>query len=469
MSLRNERRGLGLLAVSLLVAFAGCAPEDPTVPNYDAPAVAQTRVVALGNSLTAGFTNGGLVAEGQLASFANLVTLEITGANMTLPLIASPGIGSTGAGPLYVTAEGSLESRPIPGGNPLALLTEASRLPAPYDNLGVPGATTRDVTSATSSANSQSAGNLYFDLVLRNSAFQGDNTQLSQMQTLVENAVPKTRTLILWIGNNDLLGGTLSGDPVVGANITPSAGYQALIAPIVSTVNVLEIPQVVLVNIPPVTSIPYVTTIAGLLQQGGLPLTAIRTEESDVQAILLSSQEVFLNADLTPKPEYIIGSGTPTESTLGSEYTLTSAEIAAVAAETAAYNSHLETLATTNGWALVDVATTLSTLSIDPLARPNALFPLLPNPGGAGVVQNVNAAFSLDGIHLSEIGNAVVANAILQALNATYTESFDSYDLADFSNEIGWEDFGTMAGSFVESGFYREIARSPLFQGSLQR
>lgn len=462
MRMLNHRRALGLLAALAFVVVApGCAPSDPSAPEITRSAVPTSRVVAVGNSLTAGFTNGGLVIDGQLASFANLVSRRVNGNDMTMPLVASPGIGSTGQGTLAVTAAGGFEFQEIPGGNPLGLLL-ASGLLSPYDNLGVPAATTQDITTATSSANSQSPGNLFFDAILRNSAFPGSRTQLEQMQSLVTNGVPATEVLILWVGNNDVLGGTLSGNPVVGTNVTPAAAYQALMQPVVDAAVALDVPQVVLLNIPPVTAIPYVTTIAGLLQQGSLPLAAIRTEESDVQAILLSAQTTFLNPDFTPKAEYIIGSGSAEELTLGGEFTLTSAEIAAVTAETAAYNSYLAGVATANGWALVDVATILGSLSVDPTVRPNATFPLVPAPGG-GFAQNVNTGFSLDAIHLSEVGNARVANAVLAALNDEYDEDYASYDLADFENLVGWEQFGT--GSKVEfNGVHERLAKSPLFQ-----
>lgn len=463
MRMLNERRALGLLAALLfVVTVAGCAPSDPEVVTYTRGAVAANRVVAVGNSLTAGFTNGGLIIDGQVGGFANLVSRTLTGESMTMPLVAAPGIGSTGAGTLHVTALGALEYRPLT--MPPTSMLLASSLPQPYDNLGVPGATTRDVTMATSSANSQSAGNLYFDLILRNSAFPGDATQLDQLRALVENGVPGAGTLILWVGNNDVLGGTLDGDPVVGTNITPSAGYQALMQPIIDAVVAMDIPQVVLVNIPPVTAIPYVTTIGGLLTQGGASPAAIGTEETDVAHILLSAQTTLLNPDFSVKPEFLRDPGTGASAdSLSSEFTLTNDEADAVLAEIAAYNSYLSGVATANDWALVDAFTILASVSADPATRPNLLFPLLPDGGGA--VQNVNAAFSLDGIHLSEIGNAFMANAVLDALNAEYGETFPAYDLGDFSNAVGWEDFGGVATQgFVAGDVYRELARSPLFR-----
>ena len=247
--------------------------------------------------------------------------------------------------------------------------------------------------------------------------------------------------------------------------MTPAAGYQQLMQPIVDAVVALDVPQVVVLNIPPVTAIPFVTTIGGLLAQDGASPAVIGTDEDDVAHILLSVQSGtdFLNPDFSINPDYLRDPGTgQSVSSLGSEYTLTNAEANAVLAEITAYNNYLSGVAAANDWAYVDVFSILASLSADPTARPNLLFPLLPTE--AGPVQNVNAAFSLDAIHLSEIGNARVANAVLEALNAEYGTSYAAYDLAAFSNELGWEEFGGSAITFEAGDVYRQLAESPIFR-----
>lgn len=469
MNLRSARLVPGLMAALFVFGVTGCAPDDPSAPTITRGAVPENRVVAVGNSLTAGFTNGGLVIDGQLASFPNLVATRVNGQGMTMPLVAAPGLASTTTeaglpqGTLQVSAQGVIGFQPLTVA-PTDLLL-ASALPQPYDNLGVPGATTLDVTNATSAASSQSPGNVYFDLILRNSAFPGARTQLEQLQALASNGVPGTGTLMLWIGNNDVLGGTLSGNPVVGTNVTPGAGYQQLMEPIVDAVLALDVPQVAVLNIPPVTAIPYVTTIGGLLAQNGASPAAIGTEEADVAHILLSAQSEtdFLNPDFSINPDYLRDPGTgQSVSTLSGEYTLTNDEADAVLAEITAYNGYLSGIAAANDWAYVDMFAILASLSADQTVRPNLLFPLLPTE--AGPVQNVNAAFSLDAIHLSEIGNARVANAVLEALNAEYGTTYENYELTEFSNELGWEAFGSSAATFGTGDVYRKLSESPIFR-----
>ena len=84
-----------------------------------------------------------------------------------------------------------------------------SQFSRPYNNLGVSGATVLDVISTTRSSDVSYpyGNNPYFDLVLRNGLLFPDS-----FQTVLEQAISlDPYFVILFIGNNDILGAAASG------------------------------------------------------------------------------------------------------------------------------------------------------------------------------------------------------------------------------------------------------------------
>ena len=96
---------------------------------------------------------------------------------------------------------------------------------------------------------------------------------------------------------------------------------------------------------------------------------------------------------------------------LEDQYTLTASEIGFVENATSAYNVAIGQIAQSYGLALVDANGLLDDLQDSGI----------PFDGGMITSQFASGgAFSLDGIHLTPRGNAVIANAIIDAINSTY-------------------------------------------------
>ncbi len=414
----HKRIALGLLIAAL--TLAGCSADDPSAPTATGN-VFPVHFAALGNSLTAGFMNGGLIEGGQNASFARLIVKQAGWADVAQPTISSPGIGPSGSA-LYVDETGAVTVDTV--ANPLALLAN-STYPVPYDNMGVPGATTWDVLNATSAETSQGAAagqpNGFFDMILRNGGLPpGGTTQFDQVKSL------HPEVMTLWIGSNDILGGATGGDPVVGQNITPSATWEALVDAVFDSVETIGAREVAVANIPGIPTTPYFTTVplGQVIDTMGTTIPW-ETDEEDVAYILLPAGSI-LDATYLPAP---YGLGT---ASLPSTMTLTTAEAAAVTDVIDAYNSHIASEAAARGWALADMAGALASLGTDP-AELNRLF------AWSEAGQNVNSAFGLDGIHPSEKGYAKVANVFIEALNSTYGETIPTVDISSVSNVTGFE------------------------------
>jgi len=133
------------------------------------PASAQldfTRYVALGDSLTAGFTSGGLVDCYQMQSYPAVLAAQAGAANFQMPLISPPGIPAILE---LVSLEGGVPTL-VPAGNPADAFPYNATYPAPYNNLGVPGATLYNLLFTTGDINNLLAGNtdnVMHDLILR--------------------------------------------------------------------------------------------------------------------------------------------------------------------------------------------------------------------------------------------------------------------------------------------------------------
>jgi len=266
-----------IVLASSLLFFTNCNdPEDvdlnpileETLPELTAGSADFSNYISLGNSLTAGFTDGSLFKASQLNSLPNILSQKFSlvgGGDFVQPLtndnlgglaaagsrIQNPRLIFGGAGPV------PLES--VVG--PVAVGTDIFLNPpsGPFNNMGVPGAKSFHLLFDGYG----NPANLALPVPLANPYFV--RMASSPAATMLNDALVQAPTFFsLWIGSNDVLGyATTGGD---GTNpITPLDGpagqgfantYAALVAAL--TANGVE---GVVANIPDVTSIPHFTTV----------------------------------------------------------------------------------------------------------------------------------------------------------------------------------------------------------------
>ncbi len=372
--------------------------------------------VSVGNSLTSGFQNNGLRKDWQAASYPALIAKAMDVKDFQMPFIDTPGIGLSRidgqpATPLILEGN-SIAPRPLT--RPLAEMLLNPDLPRPYNNLGVPGATTLDFLTAYNSATSQSPGNPFFDFVLRGERFQ-NATMLRQAVRLN----PKVMTL--WIGSNDILGGITDGTVIEGTTVTPLAVYSSLMDRGLDTLLRETKSHIFMANIPGVTTIPFVTTLPKVVigadfrpvLVGGNPVPLL-TQESDVEYVLFPALAAFQKG--IGIPAALGGTGQP----LPANLTLTRGEVEIANRLTEGYNAYLAKKARDNASriTLVDVNRLLNHLKEGRIPGLTGLHPLL-DPTGS--------AFSLDGIHPNTEGYKQVANLFLDAINRTLHKKYRTY------------------------------------------
>jgi hypothetical protein len=479
---------LALLAIFGL--FVASCSDDDTLPGpgepeppieYTSGSANLANYVALGNSLTAGFSDAALFIEGQDASSPNMLAgsfSEAGGGDFSIPYMADnlggltlggqpiPGLGNR----LYLDfSTGSPRPVPVSGQG----TTEVSNaLTGSYNNMGVPGAKSYHLLAP-------GYGNVAgVALGLANPYFARFASGPSA--TVLGDALAQAPTFFtLWIGSNDVLGYATSGGSGVDqtGNLDPSTyGSNDITDPNVfaSVYNsILQAmtasgAQGVIANIPDVTAIPYFTTVphnpvpldagtAALLNgayaayNGGVAqlqgLGIITAEEAARRIISFQAGEgnavVILDEDLTDLTPYnpglvsmrqataedllvftsqtIIGTlANPQDPTsingvavpLADRWVLTPEEQEAVQTAVTAYNQTIAALAQQYNLALVDAFTFYQTVEENGV----------PLPDGSVVTDAyaTGGGFSLDGIHPSPRGSALLANQFIAAIEAKF-------------------------------------------------
>lgn len=260
---------ISTLAVSALFFTTSCENDfdtdvkDIQVTKGDADF---TKYVALGNSLTSGYRDGALYADGQNESYPSMIAQQmklVGGGDFKQPLMPDNNGGlllATPLGTLQIANTKLFINSFIDGspdlknanGNVATTLTNTV-LTGPFNNMGVPGAKVAHLL-ADNYGNVQGVAaktaNPYF---VRFASEPGTS--------VIKDFKKQSPTFFsLWIGNNDALLYALAGADATAETLTPAVQfaqyYNALVNEIAST-NA----KGVIANIPSVTSIPALTTI----------------------------------------------------------------------------------------------------------------------------------------------------------------------------------------------------------------
>ncbi len=310
-----------LFLVSL--TFIACNNNDEEVVKYNTsdglPPTAGTanfaKFVSLGNSLTAGYSDGAVFIDGQKASYTNIMAQQfatVGGGAFKIPFMADNiggfkigGMLVSGFGPRLASTGGAAPT-PVTGTPSTEILTSIAAA-GPYNNCGVPGAKSFHLLSPSygSAAGLQTGtANPYYVRFAPNAT-----------TSVLSYAVSQTPTFFsLWIGNMDVLAYSTSGGD--GSNpITPSAGaagvgFDATYDALVNTLTAAT-PKGVIANIPYVNSLPFFTFVAtnpvplnatqvASLNQlwGGLnAILAAASQPARFQTLTVSSTNPLLIAD----------------------------------------------------------------------------------------------------------------------------------------------------------------------------
>lgn len=469
-----------ILLSAVLIGFTACNDEtdfeelldNPTqeiaLPELTAGTADFSNYVAVGASFTAGYTDGGLFIAGQENSFPNILAKKFEGlgnAGFSQPLMSDNTggilVGGTvarghrlvfgGSGPVPLDVFLTSISAPVP-----PITTEAGvNIGSDFNNFGIPGAKSFHLT-----APGYAAANPFYARV----ASSGSATVLS-------DAVAQNPTFFTLseVGGNDVLGYALSGGD--GTNpITPTPQFDAALNAIVDGLTANGAKGAI-GNLPNITSLSHFTTVphnpvpldaptAGALNQGyaqynggiqqalaALTGTGLFTaEEAAARTINFAAGPnnalVIIDENLTDLgainpafsglPKFrqatendlfvlplssLIPQGYGTQIQLEDKWVLTPEEQQEIAMATQAYNASISDVAANHGLALVDLNAILVEASTTGIQFDAYVMTTDLVTGGL---------ISLDGVHPTSRGYALMASSFLKAIDATYGSNFEA-------------------------------------------
>lgn len=432
-----------------------------------------SKYISVGASFTAGFTDGTVFKAGQQNSFPSILAKQFgVSESFTQPLandnfgglavggtrISSPRFVFGGAGPV------PLESviGPVTVSTDIALNNPTG----PFSNLGVPGAKSFHLIAPGygNIANFPAAANPYAIRM----------TGSSPNKSILELAVEQSPTFFTLseIGGNDVLGYATSGGD--GSNgITDTATFDFALTALVNGLTANGAKGAI-GNLPDITSLSYFTTVAynpvpldagtaaqlnagyaaynaGIQQAFGLLVQLQAISQADASAEIAKRTISFsegqnpvvifdeyltnlaaINPAFAAIPQLrqttaedlvlltaasLLRTGGGTATPLSDTYVLTPQEQGAIATATTAYNASISAIASEKGLALVDLNSVLTMASTTGIEFDGFNLNTALVTGGL---------ISLDGVHPTARGYALMANSFLEAIDKTYGSNFST-------------------------------------------
>ncbi|WDF69019.1 G-D-S-L family lipolytic protein [Sphingobacterium oryzagri] len=409
------------VGLASLTLAASCKPEiDGFVPT--AGQANFSKYISVGNSLTAGFADGGLYLAGQQVAYPNLIAeqlQQVGGGEFRSPLFSEAQRNGSGYLELAALVNGQPQTRNVTENLGYRAQGRLVKYTEEIENLGVPG-----MRIDLASVPQFSSLNMYFERLLPDNEVN--------RRTYKDFATTKNHTFFsFWLGNNDVLGYAMNGayqnplDPTT--TLTSVAVFNGLYNEFIDLLTANQQKGVV-ATIPTVTSIPFFTTVTTARLVAGVSASTngaysniyirtaagVRTATSDDLFTLR-----FPTDTLGKTSGGIPGYGLIPQNPLSDQLVIDRDEVVEIAQRVTAFNDIIKAAASRKGLAVADAQAYLNRVS---------------NPGIMYNGVNVNAsfitgnAFSLDGIHLTPMGNALIANLFIDAINAQYGSKIPKVD-----------------------------------------
>lgn len=373
------------------LAIAACA--DLTPPPPEEEGANMNRYVAMGSSITMGVESDGVVESSQRSSWPALLAASAS-VEFGVPAIASPGCRPPLVAPLanFRRADNSLVT------DPGTCAPNVAGFTLPEQNVAIAGATAALAVSATPTGNS----NPLYSRVLAE-----QQNQLSAMRAMTPSFVS------VEFGSMEILP-AMAG--VVGA-IEPFATFTASYASIIGVINQLSA-QALLVRLPAdPRKFPSVRTAAEIASQSAAFAARNITVNADcaTSGTYISVQWKVFPAIVTAAARASAGLGPLAFSCADVPNTadgvLTEADMTTLTTRIGQINTFLTNRATANGFATFSLGVLYDTAKDGVPFDLNALL-TSSTPFGALI--------SLDGLHPTAAGQAVLANAARAAIIQTY-------------------------------------------------
>ncbi len=415
-----------------------------------------SRLMFLGDDNVAGYQNLALTEKHQKYSFPAQIAKQGGTPDFQQPLMGYPGIGvlspwGYGTIELYHLDNPETPDTRIPDPLIRAIPYEdypdydlnmpftsedVMTYPLPYSNLGVPGIVMEDILKGKTKLKSKSHTRM-LDIILRNPLPEpyGELTSFQQAQLFHPSI------LVCWVGMNDVLNFAQYPEGDQPSIPEPTAGdyFAEKFAAMADSLKSLNV-ALLIGNVPDITDMPYFNTVPPIVIDSVTNMPYLDDNGNTVPLIGVEAGDKILTpakGDIKRGygiPEGILnGNGLP----LPDDKILDVSEIALVRESVESYNASIDSICAKRKIPVVDIYTLYKELNTG-LNEAGFIFTNTFISGGF---------FSLDGIHPSDLGNGILANEWIRAINSNFPVSIPPVNLFDLISELQPLVFDTTAVS----------------------
>ena len=292
-------------------------------------------------------------------------------------------------------------------------------------DLAVPGFTVQDLLTSTATSDWQS-NPTYTNLILGSPG----NSQLSAIQQAVRL---EPTAVFLWIGNDDALAADVSGQ---ASSMTQPIIFQYLFDELIANLRTSTSAQLIVANIPDITELPYMTPASDILNSFSAYTQVPPWVFADILGVepgdLINTQGMQdIQSDIA-----LAESGQPCPP-LPAGDVMRAAQVSQVQGIIQQYNNVIAQDVQIVGGTLVDL---------------HSLFDLIAHEGMAingfrASMLSFGGVVGLDGIHPTETGYAIIANAFIASMNARLGTAIAQVDLGNVASQDPL--FGPNVGSSI--------------------
>ena len=368
-----------------------------------------SKLVVVGDSLSAGVQNFSLLDTQQPHGYASVIAQQAN-VPLTLPLVPYPGVPNV----LQLTSLNPVTVAPVPGASPNPPRDNPCQQPT---NLSVPGVTLEQALTLAPTATPANPVDAWVDVVLGfpNPLASAACHTTPSVLTEVQQAIALQPTAVIeWLGNNDALVPSLIGEL---NTLTPLSTFAASYDSALDALKQTHA-KLITATIPDVTKISYFTPVATLAAQVNLPVTVVaaklgigpgdllRPTAAPIAMAILSNQTSGPLPRNCPAPPLSLPVATV-------PCLLTAPDAAYVQLTVDAYNVIILAESFAHGATVVDI---------------HALVDQVAKSGYTANGKHLTLGFlggfiSLDGIHPTNTGYAVIANKFIEVMNSSFGTS----------------------------------------------
>ena len=374
--------------------------------------------VSLGNSLTAGVSDGGLYEEAQKNSFPNLIAKMVEVDKFEQPIMSGNGFGFTDEdGRLSLNLSTFSIDVLAPGSEKNRNLNRA------YNNLGIPLIRAEQMYTSTTSV--QADTNHFVDKILRGSGRTAIHEALSLNPTI----------LTLWVGNNDVLEAAALGMADENRQYTSKEEFTTHFNNIINELTANTNAPIYVANIFDITDLPYFTSLPPSVVSGGNKTYLFGDCENGVRQ--LTDDDLLLFWALPDYFGFLTLPNTISANTaLNDTLILDREEVQEIQNVIDDYNDIIQNSVNSNSQLhLVDIHSLFKSIEnngydFDGTNYSNNLIEFT-EEGFIDINPLQSTLFSIDGLHPRGFGYAAIANSFISKINNTQNANIPLVEASD--------------------------------------